>query len=278
MANIQNTVLGTVAANSADISVSGGQVTMAGITNIPFEASKFIAVVTPSAGTAGVASIAYSFANSTNYTFTMQQYIPSFGTWLTRTFNYTSPSSGTTDAGMATLIKNWITNNGFYTTNAGAASPVTATASASYPLLVAYSGNNVTVTMTTPAAPAVGNYDDLVNNFGVPAASVVSGNYYDRYQINTPVLSGNGNGNSTNTMTVTRYIFVNRGTSASAASTNSDKLRVGYSNVCQGWTVNSGTAVSYVSVTGAADITALKAALGTTMGQNQFNQTAATIA
>lgn len=190
-------VLNNVAASAADISLSGGILTIVLDDNGTKLVTDYQLIKRPAntkkvsvAETLQVSTVTYTYAANTVYAFTVSQDID--GKTLSRTISIDTSNPGLgTDALVAAAIVKKFNLLGFKITASGAASPVTLTAITGYAKFTIVGLSNVTVATGTAGVYAVNTYADLVAR-GITGG--VAGNVYTSYEFECGAYSGNGFG------------------------------------------------------------------------------------
>lgn len=148
----------TVTASGGDITLSNGVLTLKntyadGSIKYSTYGTRFlkprasgstIAVFGYRTETAYSATIQYTYAAATTFSFNLSQTVAN-GVVISDTCSITTDTITNTDAKVATLITAWIAAKGYKITVSGAASPLTLTGQTGYPLFTLSAGTNVTV-------------------------------------------------------------------------------------------------------------------------------------
>ncbi len=263
-----NVTMLTPAADAGDITLTGGgNLTITSVGLIPLKKAVLSAKVAAAAAVASQATVvvgsAGAVSNSTTYSFGISQMVN--GQLIQQVISSTTAASGSTSATVSADLKTKAKAFGFsFASWILSTSTITIVGSSTNPVFVVTNLSNAVTTQTVAGSVAVGDYNDVLAQGGTP----VVGTTYDRYNFSITSNDVALGGASIVPVVTNGIIFVDKTTSA----TNATKFGIGWTNVTQGYTVNAGVAAAYTAVTGALDLTALKAALGITQGQNIFNQ------
>jgi len=274
-------IIETVQASAADIVLAGdGQLSIKGAPVIPLKLSNLGAKVAAAAAVARVQTITITTtpAANTRYAFIVVQKIGN--NVMTRTISVKTPAGNYTSSVISNQFKTQLESNGLeMTASVGGTSDsvTTITAAAGYEVYSISAVENTTAAVSTAGSYAIG-LGSVLNASGLEGFTAA--NYYDAY----PVIIGQKiivDGGARRDVGTTPYtVYVNIGTDASSPSATSALVSVGYSNVARGFNVNAGVAVPTqaaitASITGAADLAALKPVLNTFLpkiGVDEFNQ------
>jgi len=256
----------TPAANAGDITLTGGgNLTITGVGLIPLKNAVLGAKVVAAAAVASnYTMLLPTIGNNTTYAIAINQMVN--GQMIQQVVSSTTPASGGTAATVTADLKLKAEAFGFsFASFTLSTLTITAVGSTTNPVFTISAVSNITtVTQAVAGSVAVGDFADVTALGGTP----VVGTTYDRYNYNVTSNDIAVGGSSAIPIVSNGIIFVDKTTNG----TNATTFGIGWTNVTQGYTVNAGVAAAYTAVTGAADLTALKAALGITQGQNSFNQ------
>jgi hypothetical protein len=211
-------------------------------------------------------------AANTTYSFAITQLIGS--NTVSRRVSVTTPAVAPTATIVSNQFKTLLENLGLQVTAAvsGTSDSITTiTAVAGYNQFTVVNLSSTTVTAVTAGVYAIGLGSDLLAS---GLTGFTSTNYYDAY----PIKQGSQlvlNGGFTEQVALSDYtVYVNIGTSPSSPEANAAKVRIGYTNVAQGYAVAAGVLQNKAAITTAAatSAVALAAAINLQAGQNSFNQ------
>ena len=146
-------ILNTIQAAAADLSIAARVLGITGAPRLNYPSIASMVQTNYNAETLQIATVAYTVANNTTYSFSLKQIVN--GNILHDTVTYTSDSNATA-AEIAAAISNIVTARGFKITPSGVASPVTLTAQAGYPVFTIVGILNTTVVVGTPGVEANG--------------------------------------------------------------------------------------------------------------------------
>jgi len=268
-------IIESVAANSGDIVLSGdGQLA---ITGAPVTQLKISSMGTRVSATAGVlqvstVTIATTPAANTTYSFAITQLIGS--NTVSRRVSVTTPAVAPTATVVSNQFKTLLENLGLQVTASvgGASDSVTSiTAVAGYNQFTIVNLSSTTVATGTAGVYALGLGSNLL---AAGLTGFTSTNYYDAY----PITQGSElilNAGFVEQLSQTLYtVYVNIGTNPSSPGANAAKVRIGYTNVAQGYAVAAGVVQNQAALTTAAGVSvaALATAINLQAGQNSFNQ------
>jgi hypothetical protein len=268
-------IIESVAANSGDIVLSGdGQLA---ITGAPVTQLKISSMGTRVSATAGVlqvstVTIATTPAANTTYSFAITQLIGS--NTVSRRVSVTTPAVAPTATVVSNQFKTLLENLGLQVTASvgGASDSVTTiTAVAGYNQFTIVNLSSTTVATGTAGVYALGLGSNLL---AAGLTGFTSTNYYDAY----PITQGSElilNAGFVEQLSQTLYtVYVNIGTNPSSPGANAAKVRIGYTNVAQGYAVAAGVVQNQAALTTAAGVSvaALATAINLQAGQNSFNQ------
>lgn len=272
-------IIESVAANSGDIVLGGdGQLAIAGAPVTQLKISNLGTVISATAGVLQISTVTISttpVANTT-YSFAITQVIG--GNTVARRVSVTTPSVAPTATVVSNQFKTLLENLGLQVTasvGGTSDSETTITAVANYNQFTIVNLSSTTVATGTAGVYAVGLGSDLL---AAGLTGFTSTNYYDAY----PIKQGSQlvlNGGFTEQVALSDYtVYVNIGTNPASVAANAAKVRLGYSNVAQGYAVAAGVAQNKAAITTAAGVSvaALATAINLQAGQNSFNQKSAT--
>ncbi len=167
-------VLNSVAASAADITLNGGVLAVANTENNAFPPMPVDRIYKQTSGatayvaeTLQVQTLTFTAANSTEYSFCLQQDID--GVIKVQKFSYVSDSTGTA-AEIAAAILAMVNSSGFKITATGSGSPVTLTAQTGYPVFVCTKIAGFSATATTTAGVYAKYTGDQLLALGITAA------------------------------------------------------------------------------------------------------------
>ena len=268
-------IIESVAASAGDIVLSGdGQLAITGAPVTQLKISKLGTRISATAGVLQVSTvtIATTPAANTTYSFAITQVIN--GNTVARKVSVTTPAVAPTASNVSNQFKTQLDNLGLQVTvtvGGTSDSVTTITAKAGYNKFTIVNLSSTTVATGTAGVYALGLGSDLL-------ASGLTGftpaNYYDAY----PITQGSElilNAGFVEQLSQSTYtVYVNIGTNPSSPSTNAGLVRVGYTNVAQGYAVAAGVVQNKAAITAAAatSTVALAAAINLQAGQNSFNQ------
>lgn len=156
-------ILSTIAAVAADISLSNHVLSITGCPAMDFRTLEAIGgYITPVAETRGVLTFTNTGANSTAYKGRVTQYIPSIGQLSIVDFGTTSPASGSTTTTVSTSLKADLNARLNLKIAATGTTTTIITASAGSPIITGTAISGGTFAITTPGVASVGTYADLV--------------------------------------------------------------------------------------------------------------------
>lgn len=186
MLNYSASVLSTIQAAAADISLTNNVLSITGcpdmdirqITSVPSKA------VAPVAETVGVQTITFTAVASTVYEFTVSQWVQSLNREVIVPFRYTSLASGDTATTIGDAFRSIIgLNDGGLSITASGGATLILTAGAGSPIFrILENSANIAVANTTPGVVGIGTYS-YINNFLdsvgiVPTGTLASGHTY----------------------------------------------------------------------------------------------------
>jgi hypothetical protein len=268
-------IIESVAADSGDIVLSGdGQLAITGAPVTQLKISKLGTRISATAGVLQVSTvtIASTPAANTTYSFAITQEIN--GNTVARKVSVTTPAVAPTASNVSNQFKTQLDNLGLQVTSAvsgGSSEVTTITAKAGYNKFTIVNLSTTTVATGTAGVYALGLGSNLL-------ASGLTGftpaNYYDAY----PITQGSElilNAGFVEQLSQSTYtVYVNIGTNPSSVGANAAKVRIGYTNVAQGYAVAAGVVQNQAALTTAAGVSvaALATAINLQAGQNSFNQ------